>query len=465
MRALLFSGVLRALRRVLRFARFALSLVGLVATVRADISPTQFIGSGIAARSATAIRMEKAKVEIEWGMPCTLSANFTMVNSTGAPQKIRVGFPMPAEQVSGLAPIEVSANLTMTFDGKNGRVTPPSPTEEDKDIAREWVWFHCEHEFQPGATTVVVKTRLRASRVYATAFSESLFYCIETGGNWDGTIGEEEVIIRFPDAIEKDQIAWTSPAGFQIEGNSVRWRFVNFKPKAKEFDVELQYVRPDAMKVIASLRREVERRPGSTAAAVKLARHLLVLGFGKSNSGYPPSRITKEEYARLLVAIGSRPGREIFIDHYRMNADGGYEETTSEWTKERVALIQILADAGYRDEASRTPFVVEAERLLKDAVARDPKNAEAWNVYLANYWCFSFAALGHWFGPTRLSEAQAKLIDAAARNCPDDDVIREWLVLRRTAPSKWDLTELRNAIDRSGFFTPFAFPKVEYGYY
>ena len=32
-------------------------------------------------------------------------------------------------------------------------------------------------------------------------------------------------------------------------------------------------------------------------------------------------------------------------------------------------------------------------------------------MYLASYWRFSFAAIGHWFGPTRLSRVQAKLIE------------------------------------------------------
>jgi hypothetical protein len=80
--------------------------------------------------------------------------------------------------------------------------------------------------------------------VSSTAFRESLFYCIQTGGNWAGTIGEEEVTIRFPHPIEKDQITGIAPAGYQVDGNCVRWRFVDFKPKGKEYDISLTYVRP-----------------------------------------------------------------------------------------------------------------------------------------------------------------------------------------------------------------------------
>jgi hypothetical protein len=127
-------------------------------------------------------------------------------------------------------------------------------------------------------------------------------------------------------------------------------------------------------------------------------------------------------------------------------------------------MVQILADAGYRDQNSRLPFLLEAERLLKDVLARDPHNAEAWNVYLANYWRFSFAALGHRFGKTRLSPKQAKLIETAAKNCPNDECLQLWLGLCRAPPDKRDTTALNEAIKRRGFMAV-DFPKLNYAYY
>lgn len=407
--------------------------------------------------------MQKAAVEIDWGTPCKLTATFEMVNSSDAPQNIRVGFPMPSSEFAP-RPSQAPDDLTMTFDGEPAPVTPPGAGREDVDSRRAWVWFHCPHTFKPGTTTVVVQAPLYASRVPGGPYQESLFYCIETGGNWAGTIGEEEMTIRFPHPIEKDQITQVSPADHRIEGNSVRWRFVDFKPRSNEYDVALTYLRPDVMRTLVTLRRDWNQHPDSSVAAVKLAKHLLVLGSGKSNSGFPPSRLTKEQFASLQANIASRADKKTFVAHYRPNAAGNYEEVSTEWTPERLGLIQILADAGYRDERSNSPFILEGERLLKDTLARDPHNAEAWNVYLASYWRFSFAAVGHGFGMTRLSQSQAKLIETAAANCPEDECLKLWLALRRAPADKRNSTELLETIQRRGFLQV-DYPKLEYGYY
>ncbi len=441
--------------------RSAILFVVVGACAHADISPTEFIGSGIAPKSGSSVRMEKAKVEIVWGTPCSLAATFTMVNPSATDQELSVGFPMPA----GAEPTTRTPDaLSISFDGEAAAVTPPGTGEEDRDERKDWVWYHCKHTFKPGKTEVTVKTILRASLVYATGFRESLFYCIQTGGNWAGNIGEEEVIIRFPDPLQENQITSATPSAYQIDGNCVRWRFVDFKPAGKEFDIALSYVRPDAMRVIVALRNDLRKNPTSVGAAIRLAKHLLALGNAKSNSGFPPSWISKEQYETILTKIGAQAERKIFVEHYKLNREGRYAEVSSEWTDARLNLVQILADAGYRDQASQSVFVLEAESLLKDVLARDPHNAEAWNVYLASYWRFSFAAVGHWFGMTRLSRVQAKLIETAAQNCPSDECIRLWLDLRRSDPEKRDTTALFDAIKRQGFMH-LDFPKIEYGYY
>jgi hypothetical protein len=299
--------------------------------------------------------------------------------------------------------------------------------------------------------------------VYATPFREALHYCIETGGNWASTIGEEVVTIRFPHPVEKDQITGASPAGYQVDTNCVRWRLVDFKPIGREYDISLTYVRPDVMRILSILRQEVAQHPDSSAAAIKLAKHLLVLGNAKSNSGFPPSRLSKEQYEEILQNIAAHD-QKVFANHYRLTAGGRYEESSTEWTSERVGLIQVLADAGYRDLHSTHPFILEAESLLKKTLAREPDNSAAWNVYLASYWRFSFAAMGHWFGATVLSRSQAKLIETAAENCPNDECIQLWLELRKSSPKNRNQTKLIEAIKRHGFMT-IDFPKIEYGYY
>lgn len=449
--------------------RVSLALVAalmLALAARADIAPTQFIGSGIASRSVSTIRMEKAAVEIDWGTPCRLTATFRMVNASATPQEIRVGFPMPGSHSFISLPTKAPDDLVMTFNGEHAVVTPPR-TDDDRDVGQAWVWYHTTHTFKPGTTIVVVKTPLYASLVPARPYRESLFYCIQTGGNWHGTIGEEEVIIRFPHAVATDQITAASPAGYEVEGNCVRWRFVDIKPIGKEHDISLSYVRPDAMHVLAGLRQELAQRPESSATAVKLAKHLLALGNTKSNAGYPPSQLGREQYDALLKNIPNAADRKTFMDYYRATAEGLYKAPNTEWTQQRTDLVPILADAGYRDPHSLAPHLLEGERLLKDTLAREPQNADAWNIYLANYWRFAFAAVGSWsdwVGMNRLRPAQAQLIEIAARNCPDDECIRSWLELRRSPSDRRDLTGLHEAMKRRGVWD-LDFPKLDYGYY
>jgi hypothetical protein len=77
------------------------------------------------------------------------------------------------------------------------------------------------------------------------------------------------------------------------------------------------------MQVLSELRKDVERRPESSAAAVKLAKHLLALGNVKSNSGFPPSRLSKEQYETILKNGPSPKDRKILAEHYRrMTPDG-----------------------------------------------------------------------------------------------------------------------------------------------
>ncbi|HEY1110251.1 MAG TPA: hypothetical protein VGE76_16490, partial [Opitutaceae bacterium] len=249
-----------------------------------------------------------------------------------------------------------------------------------------------------------------------------------------------------------------------VRGSEVRWRFVDFEPKGTDHDIALTYIHPEAMKVFATLRRDFEKAPECSRAAVKLAKHLLAVGRAKSNSGFPPYRLTTKEYEAILGIIADEKDKRAFAARYYEKADNLHEEKESEWTESRLTQLQILADAGYRDEGSRLPSILEGERLLKDTLAREPNNAEAWNVYLSNYWRFSFAAVGHWFGATRLSKTQATLIETAAANCPEDETIGLWLALRRNLTDERTRRKLDEAIERHGWRKT-EFPEIKYKYY
>jgi hypothetical protein len=433
-----------------------------IALCRADISPTEFIGSAVVPKEGTPVQMLNADVEIVWGTPCTMTATFVMLNPTSTDQRVSVGFPMPGDkfvQHAGPDP------LTITFDSVPAEITPPGETDEDRDQHRYWFWHRCDHAFHPGKTQVVVKSVIRASLVYATARQEALHYCVESGGKWAENIGEETVTIRFPNQVTTEQIISASPAGYVIRGNSVQWRFSHFKPRGNEYDINFTYIHPEALRVISELRAKLRADPKSVSTQLALAKCLAALGNAKSNSGFPPWRLSKTEFDKIRKAMASDADRKILTTHYQWKGDEvGYEETNSEWSSRRLSLIKALANASYRDAASRSWYILEAERLFKSTLAAEPHNAVAWNTYLANYWRFSFAAIGHWFGQTALGREQKHLIETAAQNCPQDPCIARWLALTRSKPTNAELEALQDAILSAGFRDA-DLPKLQYDYY
>jgi hypothetical protein len=59
-----------------------------------DIAPTTYVGSAIVPVRAPGIRMVRATVDIAWGIPCTLTADFVMENTTAKPVEVLLGFPL-----------------------------------------------------------------------------------------------------------------------------------------------------------------------------------------------------------------------------------------------------------------------------------------------------------------------------------------------------------------------------------
>lgn len=244
-------------------------------SVSADIAPTAFNGSGIKPISATGIRMASAKVDIEWGLPCKMSAIFEMENKTSQAIDIALGFPvsLPANLRSRDA-----LDFSMSFDG-----VPADPSDitevgnSTDNFPRNTTWYRCRHRFVPGKTTVTVTTKLPASLVYSTPYREVLSYCIETGAAWEGTIGSEEVTIHFPSPITPDQIVKSTPASCTVKDKTVCWEFKNFKPKGQDHDVILQYLRPDVATALSLLRAQVAKDPGNADLKLKLAKNLFAL--------------------------------------------------------------------------------------------------------------------------------------------------------------------------------------------
>jgi hypothetical protein len=406
-----------------RLAPLVVAAIILSATrLSADIAPTDFKGGDIAPVGTSDIRLLSATVDIDWGTPCALSATFVLENGSPHAVEIPLGFPM----VVGFAPLpkRFEPNLLFVFDGapvKRSAITKVGNPQSD-----EMVWYRCTHTFQPGKSTVTVRSRLPAGQVYDWPCRETLRYCIETGGSWKGTIGYEEVNIHFPRPISKEQITDATPDSYTVSGNVVRWQFNDFKPQGDDHDIRLEYFRPDVLAVLAKVRAAHQKKPDDSALALKLARHLFALGARKGYTHFPPGYLTRTEYAALLANVSSDEDRALVQSRYVLSDKDRYKEVGSAWTPERDSMVRLLNKIDYQPPAAKSPYVDEAKTLVEEILRKEPANAAAWNVYVANYYKFHFAAASPEYPADDYYPHQIDLIAKAHQVCPNDPGIRLW---------------------------------------
>lgn len=400
-----------------------LGLVALSLPARGDISPTAFVGSGIVPVENSSVRMARAVVNIDWGTPCRLTAVFTMENETAAPVAVRLGFPITGEFTGH----ETDAQLGFSIRF-NGAVLDRNQIERSSTGRwEERIWFHCDFEFPPGTTLVETTCNLPASLYKSLPHRERIEYCIETGGQWRGPIGYEEVNFNFPSPPHRDQILRASPAGHETTERGLRWVFRDLEPRGAESDIHVSYWRPGIREKLDELRQACREAPDDAPQALRLARHLFALGPNRGYLHYPPSFLPAEVYSTLLDRIAAPADRALVESRYRLNGEGKYEEISSAWTDSRNEMIRILNECDFHPPERRTPEVLEARDLVETLLARNPHDAAAWNLYLANYHRFRFAGTSPWgFGPALYPAHQREKIKQAAKLCPTDPAIALW---------------------------------------
>jgi hypothetical protein len=450
------------------FALMGLALAVGICASHGDIAPTQFVGYGVSPTESHGLRMVSAKVDIVWGTPCKLAGTFVIENRTGKPADINLGFPLTNYDYPLNAP--KPQPLTFVFDGAPV-VCALTVHNKTADKPEGSVWYRCPHTFKRGRTTVVVKTDLNAS-LDESFPREHIFYCIETGGYWNGTIGSEEVAIHFPTAIIKEQIIAANPGGEAIDGDTVRWTFTDFKPKGKDHDIELIYLRPDIVSVLAKVRDEHQHDLSNSGLILKLAKDLFALGPEKGYGSYTPEWLAREEFANLLARIKDPQDKALAQSRYAFNPKAGkYEEKDDDkdpqtpfgWSVKRVEMVRILNAANYHDPYWQTPFVDEARTLVENLLNAEPTNAEAWNVYFANYYRFRFGGDGN----IAYYPDEIERITKAVAICPNDPGLRLWykVITQPHGPQTDSNLAALNDYEKKMGITDNDYPKHHYDYF
>jgi hypothetical protein len=453
------------MNRVVRpIAAVAAACIAITTAARGDIAPSEFVARGIEPAGAAEIRMKDADVEIVWGTPCQMIAVFEFENESSAPIELEMTFPILSyEDRVGL--LRVQTAFSVEFAGAVLAANGPIKTKIADDSV-SCLEYRFRFRFSPGRTQAKVKAELPASLTYGWGGRQRLFYCLQSGGGWKGTIGREEVRIRFPYNVDPEQIFKGEPKGFTLDGDVVRWVFSDIKPKGSEYDVHLEYLRPDMFHVLSEIRQQHAANPSDTALAIRLAKDLFALGQAKGKAGYLPSRLDETECQAIASRIGDPADRVFFQHRYERRADGVYYDTSGESDTQAGRMARILNAADYQSDFSRSRHVTEARALLEELLKREPRNAEAWNVYLANYNRFSFGGVGIFTcGPWHYYPRQVDLIKRAHELCPDDPIIDLWFKRCRAGKVIDPWTDPIVELAKKGGVFHTDYPKIEYDYY
>ena len=130
----------------------------------------------------------------------------------------------------------------------------------------------------------------------------------------------------------------------------------------------------------------------------------------------------------LYDTLKRRRHSEIYVEC----GEKEYVAKTTEWTPERRRVPQILADAGFNEDLPGSDQVAKAREILERHLKQNPRDADAWNFYLANFWRFSFAACGCPFGMRTFTAPLRDAIRSACKNCPHDERLLAWNEALRT---------------------------------
>ena len=424
----------------------------------ADVCPTRYFGTGIVPAATNDIRMVEAHVEIRWGTPCDLSAQFVLENVTTNACAAVVGFPIQSRRKSESTN---ASKFAIAFDGIDN--ADARFVERPTALTNWWkwpAWFQCPHTFKPGKTSVTITSVLPASDDLLVAHTENLYYSIETGGYWRGPIGHEDVTIRFPETTSNLQILAVSPSNGVVSGNTIRWEFSELKPTNAAHDIHVRYLRPDVSTALAELRAKHATEPGNTNATLRLALCLFGLGPLEGCRGLPPSRLSKAEYEVIWRKMKDLHAEAFLESQYELAKDGWYtrekkqmmmqqceasiaaQSQPSRGDSNRVTeasalfvklalegsrLGELLSEVDYQPPYGKSRHVDEARSLVEEVLHDNPHNAEAWNIYLANYYRFNFGGTAPFIvGLDVPIVRQVRCIREAATNCPGDRMIELW---------------------------------------
>lgn len=413
--------------------------------LRGDIAPTTYDGYTLTTKANSDIRMQSEEVDIYCGDRCRVVARFDMRNETDKPIRLSVGFPVEEPGwKQKIYDFRVTINEESRLQ-KVRRVPMKGPYQDDEDVPSS-AWFGWDQAFQPGRTTIRVEYHIEPSPSYLFPWL-NVYYRLDTGALWKGTIGRADVTVHFEAPLAGEQIREaTWPEGFRINGDELYWCFTDIEPQYHD-NVQIEYMPFDLYRELERLRNRIKENPQDGSRVVDLAKRYFALGPYKGFAGdYSPSPITSQEYNSIVAKISdpdqraafeeywknmeTRPvfGQKLFASKWtdRLGSLSGQYETTHVSFAERpfYPICHIMSSAGYLPY--KPPYVIEAKEMLERLLEKNPANADAWMVYIENCFRFVYGAFDMKMGWCPVAPKQREIVERAYSHCPSHEGIKAW---------------------------------------
>ncbi len=244
-------------------------LFSLVRAVHADMAPLPAQeGNSLGPAAPTDIQMISETVLIQlteftqtFGdvsfpvLSATVVADFAMNNPGNVPEALQVGFPMQVPKTASLAGDYVKIeNLAASVGGV--------AVETNAATIGLEIWSAWQMTFAPGTTVVRVTYDLP---VTTDGCNAELGYVLHTGAAWAGSIGQADLIVRYPYAAEATFVSSRgiylegSTPGYQVEGKDLHWHYDNLEPTPAN-DLALTFVTPECWRTVAAARTALNQQ-------------------------------------------------------------------------------------------------------------------------------------------------------------------------------------------------------------
>jgi len=124
-------------------------------------------------------------------------------------------------------------DFTSKVDGKPVKVQHVEAKHNLDDQPSGRGWYVKTVHFDKGQTRIVEDSYTGSASGDSTNVSQEVYYILETGNAWNGTIGKAVITADITE-VRNFQTISAYPKNCKRDGNIIRWEFIDFKPSGSD---------------------------------------------------------------------------------------------------------------------------------------------------------------------------------------------------------------------------------------